>query len=480
MFLHPRFNYSIRFIFTSYSIDSFNGVPDGKSEKSFCSSGSCLQYTMDLPYKRAFNPHSKGYDCGDEHNWIIGEYSRIHRDIDIINAMRQWIFGSSEYNLNENELYSKDKLKEICDEKCLICNEESKREDKCLLCNIHQDYYPIINKDGSDEYYECHKKDEKIERYYFSTRDNGFLPCYETCRFCNDLGDINNHKCTECDYNYIKNYISKNIYSSFNCILLCNSNYYYTESGNIKCTKTPICPSEKNIYIEERKKCVSSCKDEDPYIYLFNGDCVEKCPSFYIPDINNNICKLVLTEQCSIYSKTKTLITLYSLDMFDSFVKEYIDEFSYTDKHFIKIINSNYNIIIFKDLNCVKELNLDNIPDLRNTTNGDFVELDESNSSKEDTCYIKVQKALDTDEKLIVVYIEDNSNSVIRKGYLLYNPFTGKKTNFESICGEEVLDEKEDITAEGNNEEKVLRYIYLKPNVNSSLFKVNYFENKKK
>ena len=71
MFLHPRFNYSIRFIFTSYSIDSVNGVPDGKSEKSFCSSESCLQYIIDLPYRRAFNPHSTGYDCGDRNNWII-------------------------------------------------------------------------------------------------------------------------------------------------------------------------------------------------------------------------------------------------------------------------------------------------------------------------------------------------------------------------------------------------------------------------
>ena len=273
MFLHPRFNYSIRFIFTSYSIDNVNGVPDGKSEKSFCSSGSCLQYTMDLPYKRAFNPHSTGYDCGDEDNWIIGEYSRIHRDIDIINAMRQWIFGSSEYNLNENELYSKDKLKEICDEKCLICNEESKREDKCLLCNIHQDYYPIINKDGSDEYYECHKKDEKIERYYFSTRDNGFLPCYETCRFCNDLGDINNHKCTECDYNYIKNYISKNIYSTFNCILLCNSNYYYTESGNIKCTKHQFV-LQKKIYISKKEKNVYLLVKMKILIFIYSTEIV--------------------------------------------------------------------------------------------------------------------------------------------------------------------------------------------------------------
>ena len=85
---------------------------------------------MDLPYKRAFNPHSTGYDCGDEDNWIIGEYSRIHRDIDIVNAMRQWVFNSSEYNLTEDKLYSKERSKTICDEKCLICNEESKRRNK--------------------------------------------------------------------------------------------------------------------------------------------------------------------------------------------------------------------------------------------------------------------------------------------------------------------------------------------------------------
>ena len=42
MFLLLMFNYSIRFILISYQIYSVNGVPDGKSEKSYCSSGSCL------------------------------------------------------------------------------------------------------------------------------------------------------------------------------------------------------------------------------------------------------------------------------------------------------------------------------------------------------------------------------------------------------------------------------------------------------
>jgi hypothetical protein len=42
MFLNPRFNYAIRFVFTSYSVADINGVPDGKSERSFCSSQSCF------------------------------------------------------------------------------------------------------------------------------------------------------------------------------------------------------------------------------------------------------------------------------------------------------------------------------------------------------------------------------------------------------------------------------------------------------
>jgi alpha-amylase len=118
MFLNPRFNYAIRFVFTSYSVADINGVPDGKSERSFCSSQSCFENTVDLPFKRAFNPHSRGYDCGNADNWIIGEYTRIHRDIDIINAMRKWLYSTEEKKINNTELYTTDELKAVCDEKC--------------------------------------------------------------------------------------------------------------------------------------------------------------------------------------------------------------------------------------------------------------------------------------------------------------------------------------------------------------------------
>ena len=471
LFLHPKFNYGLRLIFTSFSIESVNGIPDGKSEKSFCASEACLQYTTDLPFKRAFYPYSTGYDCGDENNWIIGEYSRIHRDIDIVNAMREWLFSTTAKNITSEELYAKDLAKaEGCDPKCLICNEESKKQEKCIFCDTNNNYYPIMEIGGREEYYDCRLRDAKVERLYFSNREKAFLPCYETCRYCNELGDINDHKCTACDYNLMKKPGTKDSATTFNCVTSCAYSYYYTDSGQYKCTNTPVCPSDKPIYIAEKLKCVSSCKEEAPFIYLYNGNCVEECPTGYIPDDANNLCKSANTEECSMGTKRETLSTLYSASMINSYARGYRDEYyQYTKKHITRVTNANYNLVIFMDFDCVKQLGLD-IPDLRYTTNrrlqenpGKGNETSNQTLPLVDTCYTKVQKTVLSGDPLIVVYIEDTSNLISEKGYLLYNPDSGLKTNYETICGEEALGEKEDITADEDSDNKLLKYIYLRP-----------------
>ena len=473
LFLHPKFNYTLKLIFTSYSIESVNGVPDGKSEKSFCASASCLQYTTDLPFKRAFYPYSTGYDCGDGENWIFGEYSRVHRDIDIVNAMREWLYSTPEKNITSEVLYAKDLAKaEGCDEKCLICNEESKKLEKCIFCDTNNNYYPIMEIGGREEYYDCRLKDAKVERLYFSNREKAFLPCYETCRYCNELGDINDHKCTACDYNLMKKPGTKDSATTFNCVTSCAYSYYYTDSGQYKCTSTPVCPSDKPIYISEKQKCVSSCKEEAPLIYLYNGNCIEECPNGYIPDDTNNLCKSAKTDECALGTKTETLATLYSASMINSYARGYRDEYiQYTHKRLTRVTNANYNMVIFMDFDCVKQLGLD-IPDLRYTTNrrlqeNDVARNETANQTQglplEDTCYTKVQKTVISGDPLIVVYIEDTSNLIAEKGYLLYNPDSGLKTNFESICGQEVLSEKEDITVDEDSENKILKFIYLRP-----------------
>ena len=478
LFLHPRFNWDIRYIFTSYSVATgVSGVPDGKSESSYCSTDSCRAGTVDLPFKRAFNPYSTGYDCGDgEEKWIFGEYSRIHRDFDIINAMREWLYYTPEMNKTDEQLYTHDKLKAVCDEKCLICDEQSKLEDKCIFCDSNNDYFPVMENGGKEEYYDCHKKDERVAGYYYSNRDKAFLPCYETCRYCNEMGDINDHKCTMCDYNLVKKPGTKATATTFNCVTSCSYSYYYTENGQYKCTNTPVCPSDKNIYIAEKQKCVSSCREEAPFIYLYNGNCIEECPNGYVPDNVNNLCKFQRVDQCTLGSKSESLSTLYSASMLNSYAKSYKDEYSsYTERHITKITNPNYNIFIFRDFDCVKELNL-NIPDLRRITNRRLQENKANTNTTNqtiipqtevlplvDTCYSKVQDSLGFDDKLIVVYIEDVSSLIADKGYLLYNPRTGYKTNFEMICGDAIMNEKEDITADEEAEDKMLRFVYLRP-----------------
>ena len=442
--------------------------------KSFCASEACRQYTTDLPFKRAFEPHSTGYDCGDgEDNWKIGEYSRVHRDIDIVNAMREWLYSTPEKKITSEELYAKDLAKaEGCDPKCLICNEESKRLQKCIFCDTNNDYYPIMEIGGREEYYDCRQRTARVERLYFSNREKAFLPCYETCRYCDELGNMNNHKCTFCDYNLIKKPGTKDSATTFNCVTSCAYSYYYTDSGQYKCTNTPVCPSDKPIYIEDKQKCVSTCKEEAPLIYLYNGNCVEDCPLGYQADNVNYLCKPFNTNECVLGSKTETLAYLYSQSMLDSYASLYRDEYlQYTTKHLTRVTNANYNILIFMDFDCVKQLGL-NVPDLRYITSrrlqgnegaGNETNLATQGLPLEDTCYTKVQNTVLSGTSLIVVYIEDTSNLVADKGYLLYNPDSGLKANYEGICGEEVMAEKEDITADENSEVKTVKYVYLRP-----------------
>ena len=97
----------IKIIFSSYSlINEAIGFPDGKSHCSKCISLVCKIYCKkSVPYQKAYNPFSRGYDAGNNESWIEGVYTRIHRDKDIINSMRKWM--NLEFK-TEDELYEKE------------------------------------------------------------------------------------------------------------------------------------------------------------------------------------------------------------------------------------------------------------------------------------------------------------------------------------------------------------------------------------
>ena len=111
MFTRTDADWKIKLLLSSYSFmnNGAGGFPDGKSDCSACTGEQCKNNcNKSVPYQKAYNPSSTGYDSGDSGNWKEGTYTRVHRDQAIVNAMRQWM-GLG--NLSNEQLYSTEKLK---------------------------------------------------------------------------------------------------------------------------------------------------------------------------------------------------------------------------------------------------------------------------------------------------------------------------------------------------------------------------------
>lgn len=78
-------DYPIRTVLSSYywGAKEVQGVPDGLSDCKHCTV-SC-DTCKGMAYVKAHDPSSTGYDKGD------GMYTRVHRDPEIVNAMRAWM-----------------------------------------------------------------------------------------------------------------------------------------------------------------------------------------------------------------------------------------------------------------------------------------------------------------------------------------------------------------------------------------------------
>ena len=103
--------WKIKLILSSYSFmnNGASSPPDGNSDCNKCTGEICKnECKKSVPYQKAYDPNSKGYDTGDSGNWKEGSYTRVHRDNGIINAMRQWMGLNS---LSAEQLYMKERLK---------------------------------------------------------------------------------------------------------------------------------------------------------------------------------------------------------------------------------------------------------------------------------------------------------------------------------------------------------------------------------
>jgi len=93
LFNRREADWKIKVVLSSYTLYSDNtpaGFPDGYSDctKGFDASAN-QTCTRSVPYEKAFRAGSCGYTV--EGFASVGKYTRVHRDLSIVNAMRGWV-----------------------------------------------------------------------------------------------------------------------------------------------------------------------------------------------------------------------------------------------------------------------------------------------------------------------------------------------------------------------------------------------------
>ena len=93
-------DWKIKVVLSSYTFfeNGANGFPDGKSDCAGFDSSKGQKCEKSVPYDKAFRKGSCGYTV---EGFQGGKYTRVHRDLSIVNAMRKWIGGLPEVNAKD-------------------------------------------------------------------------------------------------------------------------------------------------------------------------------------------------------------------------------------------------------------------------------------------------------------------------------------------------------------------------------------------
>ena len=304
---------------------------------------------------------------------------------------------------------------EFCQlKKCLSCNEESLSSNLCISCNIKEDYYPSI-KNGITNYFECYNQETKPKNFYFNEENKYYEPCFTNCKTCKFKGDKQVNNCTSCKKDYI---FRPDVKNSTNCVENCKY-YYYISYGKYSCTNNNQCPTQANLLIKEKKRCIDSCKNDDDYKYEFNYECIEKCPDEAEAD-EDNVCRLKNKKKCYLYSDYFLNVNYYELESsnFSKLITRYIKGFEDTDFHVDFYQSQNYSITIYKTLECLKELEMAST----------YINFGE--------CYKKVQEAYNFTNRSLIILISDFFNRRILEytSFYFFNPDNGVELPIDEVC----------------------------------------------
>ena len=345
------------------------------------------------------------------------ETQNTHKEEDIINTNK--ITESYIDNNNKDEDIEVIEVEsDIIDsrQKCSSYNTISKKLNLCIKCNGNYGYYPVCFNPNDDKscltkYKECFNEDTKLINYYFNKEKRRYEPCYETCNTCNYRGNEEINNCTSCDYNGI---FRPETNGTTNCVKKCKYKYYFTSYGQYKCTETEQCPSEANLLIKEKNKCIENCILDDKYKFQYDGKCVAKCPN-ETTNINN-ICVQNDKNKCTYRENEFQLTDYLKSDNLDILAKTYAKEFNYTNNHISLFFHESYSIFLYKNEKCINELSL-NAPQI------DF-----------GSCYQTIASKYNLNSNLVILIIQQIINGFPLILYSFYNPYTGARISAADEC----------------------------------------------
>ena len=160
---------------------------------------------------------------------------------------------------------------------CKYCSLESNKYNLCLSCNNDKNYYHILNDENNiQSFFNCYNNETILDGYFLNQNLKYYEKCYSTCRKCNEAGNTNNHKCTECISTHE---FKEDFENDKNCYERCNKYYYFDLSKNFYCVNE--CPNDFNKLIEPKNKCINNCSNDEIYKYEYENKCYQSCPPRY-------------------------------------------------------------------------------------------------------------------------------------------------------------------------------------------------------
>jgi len=327
---------------------------------------------------------------------------------------------SSEIIEKSTEITVKTHEVDHCKDNAMKTNEKGE-----CVCNNEKGYYPLfINNINNIYENKCYNNDTKPHNFYLNKEEKRFEMCHMYCYTCNFHGNETQNNCTSCIDNYE---FTPDIKNTTNCELKCQYYYYFNNYNLYSCTLNYQCPTEFNLLIRNKSKCIDDCSKDDTYRYQYGGECYIECPEGTTPN----------GYKCEVNNKNSCSLSIYSLDLtfnelinnnLDIYAKSYAEEFNYTNNQIMNYTNKEYSLVFYKNSLCIKELSL-TVPQI------DFGD-----------CYEKIKYTYNITGDLLIAILDkymENRNPIT--SYYLFNPINGQRINATEICKNENIVMKENV-----------------------------------